>query len=120
MFKFYRVYFVLALLLGFHKCVHRTSNRWASADLKRGRARHDAAHTATLMLVDDGYHACPFCTWATETLNEHLLLVGSYCHDEQLSYLRRKRREQGMLSREEVVQLAELGHARHGNTQTLH
>lgn len=122
MFRLYRAYFAFALLLGFHKHVFRISNRWGGASDTVGRAKYNAAHAATQMLIDDGYHACPSCHWATETKDEHVNVVGTYCHEERLDYLRRQRREGRWLPPESVAQLATLGRARRGHShgQTLH
>lgn len=120
--KLYRAYFAVALLLGFHKHVFRISNRWGGASNEVGPAKYGAAWAATQMLIDDGYHACPSCHWATETKDGHVNVVGSYCNEEHLTYLRRQRREGKLLPHESVAQLATLGRARRGHSheQTLH
>lgn len=121
MHKLYRAYFAVALLLGFRKHVLRISNSWGGG-IQVGREKSSAAWSATQMLIDDGYHACPSCHWATETKGEHVNVVGSYCHEEHLLYLRRQRREGKWLPPESVAQLATLGRARRGHSHehTLH
>ncbi|MDB5265885.1 MAG: hypothetical protein JWM39_598 [Parcubacteria group bacterium] len=122
MHKLYRAYFAVALLLGFHKHVLRVSNCWGSASPKIRLAKLNAAYAATQMLIDDGYHRCPSCYWAIETKDEHVNVVGSFCHDEQLHYLRRQRREGKWLPPESVAQLATLRRIRRERSyeDTLH
>lgn len=113
MHKLYRAYFAVALLLGFHKHVLRISNSWGSG-IEAEREKYSAAWSATQMLIDDGYHVCPSCQWATETKDEHVNAVGSYCHDEHLLYLRRQRRHGNWLPPESIAQLATLRRVRRG------
>ena len=63
--KFYRAYFAVALLLGFDKHVYRVSSRWGGGGVGLKSGRYDAAWDATQMLIEDGYHRCSSCTWAT-------------------------------------------------------
>jgi len=122
MYKLYRAYFAVALLLGFHKHVFRISNRWGGLGDKVGLAKYRAAWAATQMLIDDGYHVCPSCHWAIQTKDEHVNVIDSYCREERLLHLRQRRRDDRWLPPEGVAQLATLGRTRRGyrHEQTLH
>lgn len=110
--KFYRTYFAVALMFGFHKHVYRVSNYWGGNPMTVSNDKYAAAAEATKMLIDDGYHSCPSCTWATPTEDEHVNAVGSHCHDAEFEHLRRRRREGAWLWPKEIARLARMARAR--------